>query len=761
MTLRWAVRLGSYDDDAPGTLLAQLDMLHLLLELKDPSLELTFRITAEPGRNHDTMTRCHLVCASNGTSSRSHEALLDMASVGLIRGYHLTNVGKEVSERPRNGLLELMPIVPPGRGLPIKPDWSPIFDLFRRRGRGATVEISCRYAPEPHDGLRPPMSTISGNDPATGLFAALENALAPRIGSICLSVVMWGRESQDDAIMRTIGRMILGTECIPHPLRNGAKAQGIQCSSIEALRTWHAPYGEIQGRGLGRGPTRVPMSAGPTAKQGVSLGLATRTGPRYDVTTDVVSGWKDRTHHVYIVGKTGSGKTNLLKRIARQDIQAGKGCLVVSPHADLIEYIIDTLPEGRLNDVVLLDFSDARFTPVVNPLTMDVNSPEARAAAIEQVTSIITEMSYHEFAGPVFHDTVRTALHTVCIPRIHGAMDPTISVGMEMVRDQELRNWAARIVRSDRRDIANEWSNITNLKASDVAEFVRWVTAKFSDFASGGALRAATSSGATRSPLSIRSIYREGKILLVNLPETYLGGGSADFLGRLLFERIYDEARITAPSRRRPFLVHIDEFQRFVGGNLEVLVTEARKFQLGMAFAHQNLRQLQQFSRFEGSSSPRLAEAIFANVGTLITMRTSGNDVAELARELQVPEQRIRGIAPFEALARCTLDQVEMPAFTLRVPLENAPIDRLRRRVLRQRMIDEGYWQPKAGVNRAVDMELARLRALADPSRAIRKQTAKGEESTSPGSSFLDDWLSKRRVDRDTASNADPAPVTD
>ncbi|MCZ1075262.1 type IV secretory system conjugative DNA transfer family protein [Rhodococcus sp. A5(2022)] len=450
----------------------------------------------------------------------------------------------------------------------------------------------------------------------------------------------------------------------------------------------------------------------------------------------------DRMKHIYVVGKTGSGKTNLMKRIARQDIAQGKGCVVISPHADLINFLVDSAGD-RADDIILLDFGDKNYVPQMNPLAVDVSSDAEYARAAEQLTDLVSGLSYHEFTGPVFHDAVRTALQTAALPEIRGDRDPNIAVAVEIVRDSALRGWAAKIARNSRRDLELDLSRVADLRASERSEYERWVTAKFDSFAVNGPLRSVTST-AGGCPLSFKEIYRNQKVLLVHLPDTYLGGNSAELIGRFIFERLYQEARQTQATSRKDFYIHVDEFQRFVNRDLEILVTEARKFKMGLTFAHQNLRQLHAFSRFEGTASPRLAEAIFSNVGTLIAMRTSGSDVGTIAAELEVREQHVRRIGQYEALARPSLAGAEQRTCTLRVPLESVPANRKVRAELRKRMIREGYWASRTTVERGLESHFAALRESVDGSPQRRKLPASSSKSGNQ-KSFLDEWLEKRK----------------
>lgn len=767
MVLHWAIRLRSYDhEDAAKALLAQHDLLELLVDEADESMILSVRIAATASRDGGVDVGFYLLCQGSRSSAGLATTLHEIATVGLLVGY---NLGQGVKHPPPHFTAErheLLPSLEGNETLPIKPDWSPIFDLIRMHGRPVTIDLRCRYSATA--ALRP--STVPpmfGQDAGTPVLEALRSTNTG-IGRIMFDVVVTASRRTEKGWTAMLGRKLFGTGCTAVPLTDIGQAKGTILSPSEALRVWHAPYGQIQGRGLGRFSPTKAMTSRRIPKRGTSLGLARTVGPRFDREVEVIMGPDDRVKHIYIVGKTGSGKTNLLKRLARQDIEQGKGCLVISPHSDLIDHLIDSVGD-RVDDIVLLDFGDPTFAPRLNPLAIDVETPADYARAAEQLTELMAGLNYHEFTGPVFRDAVRTALQTAALPTVRGELDPCIAVAVEIVRDPRLRVWAANEAKAARRDLELELGLVSDLKASDVSEYVRWVTAKFSSFAINGPLRSITSTSGP-NPFSFRDIYRNQKILLVHLPDTYLTGEAAEFIGRFIFERIYLEARQTPPAARKDFYVHADEFQRFVNRDLEILVTEARKFRLGLAFAHQNLRQLQAFSKYEGSTSTRLAEAIFSNAGTLVAMRMSGNDVATLATELEVTEQTVRRIAQHEALVRATVGGDDEGAFTLSVPLEAAKSSPGHRTAIRRKMIDQGFWVKRKTAERAVDEHLDRLRGLADPTwkRATKptasdrtKRPGRPGPPTPPSPSFLDDWIAKRRerVAGDDVVNKDTIPT--
>jgi hypothetical protein len=199
----------------------------------------------------------------------------------------------------------------------------------------------------------------------------------------------------------------------------------------------------------------------------------------------------------------------------------------------------------------------------------------------------------------------------------------------------------------------------------------------------------------------------------VSLPDTVIGGQAVEFLGALIFSRIYRAARDLHYLKKKPLFLHVDEFQRFVTTEIEELVAEARKFSVCLCFAHQNLRQLDAFSVYEGATNTRLSEAIFANVGTMVVMKTSGRDASVFANELDLHERHIHDIGQYEALARCCVNGEEQRAFTVRPPLAealDAPNSKTASKRLRDKMIREHYWYRREEVLPDLETQLAELR---------------------------------------------------
>lgn len=788
--LHWGKVLGIYDDEAPATLPSQLDLLRALQDLDTPGVALVYRLRTSPegGPNAEPSALFDLRCLSKDAETISPaeaRTLDDLSAVALLPAYNISAASEvRVGYKYRT---RIVPAARRGDELPIKRDWAELVDLFRRREDDVALDITCTLTGARVGNHRPSMRTghITSIDRATAFFEAA--AAECRFHQedqhqLIVTVALQSTAPIDQVFAKATGRMLFGTPVRLRPVNRyrpitSSAELGVVGCPEQLIRVWHAPYGNMQGRGLSSWrDTRIALRRKPPkVEAGVLLGKARWHGARFTTNEVVEVSDEDRTKHTYVVGKTGSGKTNVLKSLVRQDIINGNGCAVIDPHGDLVDYALEHSGD-RLEDVVHLDFGDPEYLPVVNPFLMDVEGESDYQMAVEEILEIIIRRSFSQFTGPVFDDTTRLMLKTIWHQEIRGDLLPSIPLALEVLRTPVMRKWATGVMQSVDAELADQWRAFEGMLASTVAETVRWAAAKFADFTSGNPLQLLT---AGSSPLSIRDIYDKRKILLVRLPETMMGPMSGQFLGSLLFNRIYRAARASGSTTSAPFFIHVDEFQRFVSHEVEELVAEARKFNVGLTFAHQNLRQLEAFSRYEGSANARLAEAIFSNVGTMIVMKTSGRDVKAFADEFSVNETQVRNIAQYEALARTVIGNVEQPVFSLVVDHEvSGRGDSTVAARVRERMIAQGIMRPRDEL-RTVQKELETFRAHGRPSRPrapgrpspapatppddepfdLAPDGSDGESGSSSTSAFLDEWLAKRksRNERGTRTDAKPA----
>ncbi|WP_344234565.1 type IV secretory system conjugative DNA transfer family protein [Kribbella hippodromi] len=746
----WALQIISHQGSMTRQSLSnQLLLLKALANLPR-GVALTWRLEAVPHDKPSSVgARMSLICSAPDDLELPPASLLELeniASVALAAGYSLSRDRHPAAATQRSRRF----LVPDATALPVKPDWAVLVDLVRHRGTPIAIDITCTATGRPAESIatRPAqLGDLSGYDFDPGLpFLASLHSGDDSVG-LSLELSVAARHLVEPGLLHLIGHSVLGLPVRICTSREVARAMPPVYSPEMALRAWHAPYGPLQGRGMQSGPTTIPAAHDLSDVDGVTLGTTSVQGPDWDRASAVRISEEERLRHLYIVGKTGSGKTNLMKLIAEQDIRSGYGVAVITPHGDLIDHLLDTVGD-RADDVTLLDFGDPEAVPLLNPLTLDTEGQTEYVESTARVVDLFAKRTFNQFAGPVFADSVRLALETTAalVPKT-GAY-PTLAAAIEIVKSDKLQRWARTEVMKVRPDLGEEWERLFNMRGSELAETSRWVTAKFNDLGPHSALRAITTQLAD-SPLSIRDIYRKNKILLVRLPDTHMPAATASVLGALIFDRLFQEAQLSGHDARRPFYVHVDEFQRFVTTDLEELVAEARKFRLGLTIAHQNLRQLEAFSLYEGATSPRLADAIFSNVGTLIAMKTAGRDVARFAEELSLRESDVRSLGRGHAFVR-TGHLGEDLTCSIAIRLATATSAPAVRTAVRDRMLTDGVCRPRTEQDQGAEDLLDSLRDLATTRKQIKPAATVPSElfedtGRSTTSTFVDEWKAKRR----------------
>ncbi|RZU01294.1 TraM-binding TraD/TraG-like protein [Kribbella rubisoli] len=760
----WALQIISHQGSMTRQSLSNQLLLLKALANMPRGVALTWRLEAVPHPKPSSVgARMSLICSAPENLELAPASLLELeniASVALAAGYSLSRDRHPTAATQRSRRY----LVPDGTALPVKPDWAVLVDLVRHRGTPIAIDISCTATGLPSES----MATVPAQlgdlsafdfDPGLPFLASLHSS--DGAAGLSLEVSVAAKRLVDPGLLHLIGHSVLG---LPVRICTGREVQRTLppvYSPELALRAWHAPYGPLQGRGIQSGPTTIPAAHDLSDVDGATLGTTSVQGPDWDRASAVRISEEERLRHLYIVGKTGSGKTNLMKLIAEQDIRAGYGVAVITPHGDLIDHLLDTVGD-RAGDVTLLDFGDPDAIPLLNPLTLDTHGQTEYVESTARVVDLFAKRTFNQFAGPVFADSVRLALETTAalVPKT-GAY-PTLAAAIEIVKSDKLQRWASSAVKEVRPDLGEEWTRLFNMRGSELAETSRWVTAKFNDLGPHSALRAITTQ-LTDSPLSIRDIYRQNKILLVRLPDTHMPAATASVLGALIFDRLFQEAQLSGHDARRPFYVHVDEFQRFVTTDLEELVAEARKFRLGLTIAHQNLRQLEAFSLYEGATSSRLADAIFSNVGTLIAMKTAGRDVARFAEELSLRESDVRSLGRGHAFVR-TGHHGEDLTCSIAIRLATATAAPTVRAAIRQRMLADGICRPRADQDQGAENLLVSLRDLATTRKQIKPAATAvpsdlfEDTGRSTTSTFVDEWKAKRRR---TASTEPPATVSE
>ena len=325
----------------------------------------------------------------------------------------------------------------------------------------------------------------------------------------------------------------------------------------------------------------------------------------------------ERLSHVYMIGKTGVGKSTLIETLARQDLAVGRGFALVDPHGDLVEKIAADIPPDQADRVIYLNAPDPGQPYGYNPLrrVRDDKIPLAVSGLLEALKKL-----WPDAWGVRMEHVLRNSLYALL--ERDGSRLPDI---LRLYTDESFRKEVATGVKNDTvRDFwLYEFENYPpRLKADACAPIQNKLGALLSDPTLFRILVE------PKVDLHFRSMMDEGKVLLVNLCKGRLGEDSALLLGSLIVSTLglaaFSRAEEPASSRR-PFFVYIDEFQNFTTLMLANMMSELRKYGVGLVLAHQYFHQLE----------PDIRHAVLGNAGTLISFRVGPEDATILAREFE------------------------------------------------------------------------------------------------------------------------------
>jgi type IV secretory pathway TraG/TraD family ATPase VirD4 len=323
----------------------------------------------------------------------------------------------------------------------------------------------------------------------------------------------------------------------------------------------------------------------------------------------------DRLSHIYVIGKTGAGKSTLLETMMLQDITRGEGFTVLDPHGDLVERIVQAIPPHRRKDIIYFDVSDPDQPYGYNPLKRV--APDKRSLAASGILEVFHKTWGERAWGQRMEHILRNALLLLL-----DQPEATLADLLRLFRDEAFRKKAA--MNCDNRQVRDFWLMEFPKYSRFAAEAVAPIQSKVSAFLSDPTLSRVLTT--PRQPIHIRKLMDEGKVLLVNLAKGKLGEDSSALLGGLLVTTIglaaFSRADIPEKDRRAHWL-YVDEFQSFTTLSLANMLSELRKYKVGMTLAHQYLHQL----------DPDIRHAVLGNAATLITFRLGAPDAAYIARE--------------------------------------------------------------------------------------------------------------------------------
>ncbi|MCL5436050.1 MAG: type IV secretion system DNA-binding domain-containing protein, partial [Patescibacteria group bacterium] len=392
----------------------------------------------------------------------------------------------------------------------------------------------------------------------------------------------------------------------------------------ELTSLWHLPtrYTEtpnIKWLHAKRAP--APVNA---PNEGLYLGENFYRGMR----TPINIGELDRRRHMYIIGRTGTGKSEFMKNLIIQDIKAGRGVAVVDPHGELVEGVLEHIPKERAEQVVYFNPSDIERPLGLNML--EVKSPEQQDFAIQEMIEIFYKLFPPEMIGPMFEHNMRNVMLTLMADKEYPG---TIAEIPRMFTDTEFQKY--KISKVTDPVVRNFWEK-EMAKTSDFhkSEMLGYLISKVGRFVENEMMRNII--GQRASAFDFREVMDQGKILLLNLSKGQTGEVNSKLLGLIIVSKLQMAAlsRADVPEdERRDFYLYVDEFQNFVTDSFATILSEARKYKLDLTIAHQYLGQLVASAPGQSVQNTKIRDAVFGNVGTMVCFRIGVEDAEVMAKE--------------------------------------------------------------------------------------------------------------------------------
>jgi len=397
----------------------------------------------------------------------------------------------------------------------------------------------------------------------------------------------------------------------------------------------------------------------------------------------------DRSRHVYIIGQTGAGKSGTLELFALSDIFHNHGYAIIDPHGDFAVDNMRFIPGSRMNDVVYFNPADTAFPLGFNPL--EVTNPSQKTNISSEVIGVLKRM-FGESWGPRLEYILRYTILALLDRPTTTMLDIT-----RMLTDKKFRKETLEYCTDT---VVLQFWNVEFASWNDKfqSEAIAPVLNKVGAFTANPIIRNII--GQPKSTFNIREIMDEGKILVVNLSKGLIGEDNAAILGAFMVTKI----QLAAMSRsdipniadRRPFYLYVDEFQNFATDSFATILSEARKYGLNLTVANQYISQMTETVR----------DAVFGNVGTMISFRVSADDSPILAKQFepQFEPQDLLQMHNRHFIINMVINGEKAPAFsatTLTLPPEQ--IDNSGRIIENTR---RNFSRPRAEVEIEIDAAL-------------------------------------------------------
>jgi hypothetical protein len=393
-------------------------------------------------------------------------------------------------------------------------------------------------------------------------------------------------------------------------------------------------------------PTEIPV-------EGTLLGV----NKHRNVEKDIFITPEDRLRHFYIIGQTGTGKTTLMKNMIVQDIQRGDGVCMIDPHGTDIEDVLGSIPPEREKDIIYFDPSRMDKVVGLNMLEYDYSKPEQKTFVVNELFSIFQKLygANPESMGPMFEQYFRNA--TMLVMEDPESGNTLMDIGRVMV---DARYRRMKLEKAKNPVVVQFWREIATKAGGEASleNIVPYIVSKFDVFTANDYMRPII--GQQHSAFDFRQVMDQKKILLVNLAKGRLGEINSNLIGMIFVGKLLMAAlsRVDDPTKSfAPFYLHMDEFQNISTNSISAILSEARKYKLGLTMAHQFIAQLQ----------PDIKDAVFGNVGSMAAFRVGPEDSSFLEQQFSptFTASDLMNVPNRNAFLRVLANGAPTPAFSI------------------------------------------------------------------------------------------------
>jgi hypothetical protein len=518
-------------------------------------------------------------------------------------------------------------------------------------------------------------------------------------------------------------------------------------NAVELASVFHFPdQNNIPTSQLERQASKQVDGPRNVSEDGMMLGYNIFRGTKKRINLDP----EDRRRHIYAVGQTGTGKSTFLENLALQDMLAGNGFAFIDPHGDVVENLMAMVPKERTEDVIYFNPSDMEYPLGLNMFEFD--DPDQIDFLIQETIGMLYKLydpQRQGIIGPRYEHLFRSAAQTVMADPAGGSFidipklfndDAYVKNKLKHVTDQTVLDfWLKEMPASQR---SNEFGEVKS-----------WFVSKFGAFLSNKMMRNII--GQTKSSFNLRDIMDNKKILLVNLSKGRTGELNSKLLGMIFVMKFQAAAMSRAnilEDERVDFSLYVDEFQNFSTESFANILSEARKYRLSLIVANQFTTQL----------TEEIRDAVFGNIGTIVTFRVGTNDAEFLAKYFSpvFDIHDLQRVPNFNSVTRMLIGGVPTQPFSMAtLPPLGRPNPQLATAL--KQLSAAKFGRPRAKVEAEI---FARLKSP-EPAKPGFGQEQLNRPTTSPigppaapksGGTFLDEWMAKRQ----SGALAQPKPAS-